>query len=225
MAGKDGEKQDGSLTVKDKADKAGVTIKAKDGKGTIGLNGTNGASTNIEVVKDDNKKPLDNTGNGTRLTYTDGGATRQVASLDDGLKFEGDDQGKTVNRKLSETLKIKGGATNLTENNIGVIANATNDGLEVRLAKDVNLGADGSVTAGTGDKQVKLDGKAGNVTVGDGKNNTPQTTIGKETINVGKNGEKGIVINGTDGTITGLKGALVVLMVQVRQQHRGKPTL
>ncbi|MEX5538639.1 hypothetical protein ABFV54_26380, partial [Pseudomonas syringae] len=42
-----------------------------------------------------------------------------------------------------------GGAdsTKLTDNNIGVVANGT-DGLEVKLAKDVNLGSDGSVTAG-----------------------------------------------------------------------------
>ncbi|MCF9035468.1 YadA-like family protein, partial [Acinetobacter nectaris] len=65
-----------------------------------------------------------------------------------GLNFSAD-SGDNVARKLGDTLSIKGGAdtTKLTKNNIGVVSNGS-DGLEVQLAKDVNLGSDGSLTAG-----------------------------------------------------------------------------
>ncbi len=55
------------------------------------------------------------------------------------LNFEGD-RGDTVNRPLGSTLNIKGGVTNtrqLTDNNIGVVANKTTGTLEVKLAKDL----------------------------------------------------------------------------------------
>uniref|UniRef100_UPI001E518973 ESPR-type extended signal peptide-containing protein n=1 Tax=Psychrobacter sp. I-STPA10 TaxID=2585769 RepID=UPI001E518973 len=61
------------------------------------------------------------------------------------LTFVGDD-GVKVERKLSETLNIKGGATDVaTENNIGISGNTT-DGLRVQLAK--NLSGLTSVTTG-----------------------------------------------------------------------------
>ena len=61
-----------------------------------------------------------------------------------GLNFTGDDTATIVNRKLGQTLTIKGGATELTENNIGVIADEDGN-LNVRLAEDVVLGTNGSV--------------------------------------------------------------------------------
>ena len=39
------------------------------------------------------------TGDGTRLTYTDGGETRKIASLDDGLIFTADNNKKGTNEK------------------------------------------------------------------------------------------------------------------------------
>ena len=66
------------------------------------------------------------------------------STVDLGLNFTGDDTTAIVNRKLGQTLTIQGGATELTENNIGVIADE--DGtLNVRLAEDVVLGTNGSV--------------------------------------------------------------------------------
>ena len=63
------------------------------------------------------------------------------------LTFSGD-AGTNVTRKLGETLKIKGGkTTDLTDNNIGVVATGT-DTLTVKLAKDINLGATGSIKIG-----------------------------------------------------------------------------
>lgn len=57
-AGKDGEKKDGSLTVKDSAGTDGVSITAENGDGKIALNGKDGADafgTEITVTKDATK--------------------------------------------------------------------------------------------------------------------------------------------------------------------------
>ncbi|MCG3879009.1 YadA-like family protein, partial [Psychrobacter sp. Ps6] len=96
---------------------------------------------------------LDNGGN--RITEvadgeddTDAVNVRQLnatnSTVDLGLDFTGDDTAVVVNRKLGQTLTIQGGATELTENNIGVVADEEGN-LNVRLAEDVMLGRDGSV--------------------------------------------------------------------------------
>ena len=75
-----------------------------------------------------------------------------VATLNDGLKFAGDDgqtdSSKVIAKKLNQQVDIVGGAdkTKLTDNNIGV--NNDNGKLKVQLVKDVNLTQDGSVTIG-----------------------------------------------------------------------------
>ena len=74
---------------------------------------------------------------------------KDVASkseVDKGLNFGGD-SGTTINKKLGGTVAIKGGAaaTNLTDNNIGVVSDGTGT-LNVKLAKTLT-GLD-SVTAG-----------------------------------------------------------------------------
>ncbi|WP_352309961.1 YadA-like family protein [Psychrobacter sp. W2-37-MNA-CIBAN-0211] len=66
------------------------------------------------------------------------------STVDLGLNFTGDDTAAIVNRKLGQTLTIQGGATELTDNNIGVIADEDGN-LNVRLAEDVVLGTNGSV--------------------------------------------------------------------------------
>ena len=68
------------------------------------------------------------------------------AEVDKGLNFDGD-SGTTINKKLSGTIAIKGGATatDLTDNNIGVVSDGTGT-LNVKLAKTLT-GLD-SVTAG-----------------------------------------------------------------------------
>ena len=61
-----------------------------------------------------------------------------------GLNFKGDDAA-VINKKLGEKLEIKGGASaDLTDGNIGVVSDGAK--LNVKLKKDVNLGADGSLT-------------------------------------------------------------------------------
>ncbi|NLK67064.1 MAG: hypothetical protein GX282_06275, partial [Campylobacteraceae bacterium] len=76
------------------------------------------------------------------------GDLNKVASnlTNTGLNFIGDD-GTSINKKLGETLSITGGATgNLTSGNIGVVAGT--NGLVVKLAENIDLGANGSINIG-----------------------------------------------------------------------------
>ena len=147
-AGKDG--IDGKVGISGKDGKDAVSISGKDGVGHIGLtgpagtNGKDGASIDITVKNgyDDKDKGINGT-NGvdgkdgiTRIVYTDKTGEHQVATLEDGLKFKGDDT-TVINKKLNNTLEIVGGAKgDLTEGNIGV--NSTKDGkLKVQLSKDL----------------------------------------------------------------------------------------
>ena len=64
------------------------------------------------------------------------------------LTFAGD-SGSNVQRKLGSTLNVKGGATGaLTEGNIGVVADATTNTLNLKLAQNIDLGNNGSVKTG-----------------------------------------------------------------------------
>nr|WP_289056041.1 YadA-like family protein [uncultured Psychrobacter sp.] len=67
--------------------------------------------------------------------------------VNQGLKFDGD-TGTPVTRQMGDTLTVKGGATNLSDNNIGVVANGS-DTLSIKLAKNIDLGKTGSVTMGS----------------------------------------------------------------------------
>ncbi|OFN57392.1 ESPR-type extended signal peptide-containing protein, partial [Eikenella sp. HMSC061C02] len=64
------------------------------------------------------------------------------------LTFAGD-SGANVERKLGSTLNVKGGATGtLTEGNIGVVADAATNTLNLKLAQNIDLGSNGSVKTG-----------------------------------------------------------------------------
>ncbi|MDU2930342.1 MAG: hypothetical protein E7B50_07335, partial [Negativicoccus succinicivorans] len=73
-----------------------------------------------------------------RIIYTDkDGKEHKVATLDDGLKFKGDND-TVVTRKLNQQLNITGGAdaADLSDNNIGVVGAAgDNGGMKVKLSK------------------------------------------------------------------------------------------
>ena len=164
---------DGKVGISGKDGKDAVSIAGKDGVGTIGLTGpqgpagTNGKSVDIstENGKQTLVKPEANNGNqsqrivyvpkdanGNPLKDADGNdIKREVATMDDGLKFAGDDgqtnANKVIAKQLNQQVDIIGGATGtLTDNNIGV----NNDGgkLKVQLAKDVDLTNAGSLTVG-----------------------------------------------------------------------------
>ena len=72
------------------------------------------------------------------------------------ITFTGD-SGNNIDRKLGETLNIKGGATgNLTSGNIGVEADSATNTLNVKLAENIDLGTNGSVK--TGDTKIDDNG-------------------------------------------------------------------
>ena len=95
-----------------------------------------------------------------------------------GLNFGGD-SGAVINKKLGEKLEIKGGASaDLTDDNIGVVSDGTK--LNVKLKKDVNLGADGSLTV-NGKTYVNKDGlNANNQKI----TNVATGTAGTDAVNV-----------------------------------------
>ena len=104
-----------------------------------------------------------------------------------GLDFGGD-SGADVNRQLGDKLTITGGETNSANlaagNNVGVVANGT-DNLTIKLAKDVNLGANGSL-------------KTGNTTI-----NNSGFVNGNTTINTNGLTNGSTTVNGTGVTIAG----------------------
>ena len=153
--GKDG--KDGSIGVTGK-DGAAVAINGKDGSigltGPKGADGKDGASVTIKpekgtttVAERDGGKDIN------RVTYTDKDKDgkdikREIATLDDGLKFTGDD-GQTVNRTLGSNLNVKGGAADsTTAKNIRVTKAADGQGLDVNLANNIKLDNDGSLNIG-----------------------------------------------------------------------------
>ena len=164
-AGKDG--KDGSLAVRGK-DGASVEISGKDGSigltGPKGKDGTPGASATITVEKGTTTVNNDRDGEKqvNRIVYTDkdkdgNDIKREVATLDDGLKFKGDSE-KVINRTLGSQMNITGGAdeNKLTDNNIGVVYDKETNGLKVKLSRNVNLGDNGTITIG--DTVVNKDG-------------------------------------------------------------------
>ena len=129
-----------------------------------------------------------------------------------GIKFDGD-TGTTITRKLDETLNIKGNTATsavLTDGNIGVVSDGT-DTLLVKLARNIDLGTNGSVTTGnTKISNAGLTSKdaAGNTTVvnGSGLSFTDNTgaaigpSITKDGINAGNKTVSNVAtaVNGTD---------------------------
>ena len=78
------------------------------------------------------------------------------AAVNNPITFTGD-SGNNIDRKLGETLNIKGGATgNLTSGNIGVEADSATNTLNVKLAENIDLGTNGSVK--TGDTKIDDNG-------------------------------------------------------------------
>ena len=99
-------------------------------------------------------------------------------TIEKGLNFGGD-SGADINKKLGEKLEIKGGASaDLTDGNIGVVSDGAK--LNVKLKKDVNLGADGSLTI-NGKTYVNKDGLNAN---GQKITNVATGTAGTDAVNV-----------------------------------------
>ena len=166
---------DGKVAVTDKNGKEAVSISGKDGVGHIGLtgpagtngvNGTNGIDLSVKPGYDDpatgvkGEKGVDGTNGLTRIVYKDGNGEHQVATMEDGLQFTGNNSGTVNKQKLNSLVKVQGEGVTESESaafksaagNINVKADGTNK-LELQLAKDLkNLD---SVTAA---KTVKAGG-------------------------------------------------------------------
>ncbi len=173
-------------------DKLALGKDGTDGQeGTLGLTGKDGlpgadgkqgySTTIIKTEKEqagkDGKTGKENLGGTdiTRIVYTDkdGSNPQTVATLDDGLKFVGND-GQEVTRKLNETLSIKGGldkdaVAKASNKNLGVRQNEAKDGLEIVMTDTpdftkVTVGGDKKITIGeqtvTGKKSDGTDGTA-----------------------------------------------------------------
>ncbi|OOF43079.1 hypothetical protein BKK49_01210, partial [Rodentibacter rarus] len=161
--GKDG--VDGTISVNGK-DGSSVVINGKDGSigltGPKGADGKDGVSANISVKE--GSKGLDgNDGKDgeskTRIVYEKpNGQTEEIATLNDGLEFMGD-SGTVSKQKLNTRVNVVGGQTDerklSDQPNIGVVSDGKGT-LSVRLARDVNLGKDGSLTIG--DTTINNDG-------------------------------------------------------------------
>ena len=150
---------DGKVAVTDKNGKEAVSISGKDGVGHIGLtgpagtngvNGTNGIDLSVKPGYDDSatgvkgEKGVDGTNGLTRIVYKDGNGEHQVATMEDGLQFTGNNTGTVNKQKLNSLVKVQGEGVTEAESaafksaagNINVKADGT-DKLELQLAKDL----------------------------------------------------------------------------------------
>ena len=174
---------DGKVGIAGKDGKDAVSITGRDGIGHIGLtgqkgeDGKDGAFTDLSTIlgtatldpaKNEQSKSNDTVSADdkssriqyqTTVTDKDGNTktviTHEVATMDDGLKFAGDDVNTTVDKKLNDTLQIRGDGTYnaATKKSDGNIQTTVEGGtIKVALNKDINLKQDGSLTIG-GDKQ------------------------------------------------------------------------
>ena len=132
---------DTGVTLKNNGNQA-AALHQTDGTGYLDLAGSQGAFTSLFAQQgEQNLTSNQDSKSDTRLTYTDKNSktAHQVATLDDGLVIAGDNG--QVTRLLNSTLKLSGGETDTTKlsngKNIGVVANKDNDGLDIKLAKDL----------------------------------------------------------------------------------------
>ena len=215
---------DGKVAVTDKNGKEAVSISGKDGVGHIGLtgpagtngvNGTNGIDLSVKPGYDDpatgvkGEKGVDGTNGLTRIVYKDGNGEHQVATMEDGLQFTGNNSGTVNKQKLNSLVKVQGEGVTEAESaafksaagNINVKADGTNK-LELQLAKDLkNLD---SVTAA---KTVKAGGATmGSQTVNNaaGDSETGNYVTGLDN----KDWDAGKIVSGRAATEDQLKKAL-----------------
>ena len=172
---------------------------------------TTGATTKLTNVADgtvaaNSKEAV----NGGQLFDVKQNITNLTNTVNSGLTFKGD-TGTQFNRALGTTVNVVGGTTgNGTTNNVVVTANGT-DTLTVKLAENIDLGTNGSVTTGnTKISNAGLTSKdtTGNTTVVNGSglsftDNTGAVTgpsITKDGINAGGKiiSNVATAVNGTD---------------------------
>lgn len=196
---------DGKVGIAGKDGKDAVSIAGKDGVGHIGLTGPKGEKgadgtpgrdgASIDISTDYGTKTLDSTKNVTvdnkeqssRIIYNDTKGSHEVATMDDGLKFVGND-GKEVTKKLNSTLSLTGGldkdaVAKASSKNLGVRSNTAGDGLEI-------------VMTDTPDFEK--------VTIGKGTDTTQKIIIGEQTVTGKKSDSTSADKSQTGSYITGL---------------------
>lgn len=128
---------DTGIALSDNGNQA-AALRQNNGAGYLDLTGTT-TGTKASVSVHTGAKNLAQQDQ-TRLIYTDqSDKSHDVATMDDGLVVAGDNG--QVTRLLNSTLKLSGGETDTTKlssgQNIGVVANKDNDGLAIKLAKNL----------------------------------------------------------------------------------------
>ena len=233
ISGKDGANGiDGKVSI-GKDGKDAVSIAGKDGVGHIGLTGPKGADgsngKSVDISTNDGKQTLVNPESGTdksqRIVYTpqdkDGnpikGAdgkdiVREVATMDDGLKFTGNNTGTENKHALNTLVKVQGEGVTATESatfqsaagNINVVADG-NDTLTVKLNKDLkginsirNSENGPALNFNAGDLAVT----GGNLNMGGNKiTNLGKGTDDSDAVNLKQLKDSRTIVKSTDGTV------------------------
>ena len=234
ISGKDGANGvDGKVSI-GKDGKDAVSIAGKDGVGHIGLTGPQGPAgadgTGVDISTDHGSKTLvkpeaNNGDKSERIVYvpkdkdgnplkdTDGNPIkREVATMDDGLKFTGNNTSTENKHALNTLVKVQGeGVTEAQSNafqsaagNINVVADG-NDTLTVKLNKDLK----GINSIKNSDNGPALNFNAGDISVTGGNLNmggNKITNLGKGTddsdaVNLKQLKDSRTIVKSTDGTV------------------------
>ena len=233
ISGKDGANGvDGKVSI-GKDGKDAVSIAGKDGVGHIGLTGPKGADgsngKSVDISTNDGKQTLVNPENGTdksqRIVYTpqdkDGNPikgkdgkdiVREVATMDDGLKFTGNNTGTENKHALNTLVKVQGEGVTAAESatfksaagNINVVADG-NDTLTVKMNKDLkninsikNSENGPALNFNAGDLSVT----GGNLNMGGNKiTNLGKGTNDTDAVNLKQLKDSRTIVKSTDGTV------------------------
>ena len=234
ISGKDGANGiDGKVSI-GKDGKDAVSIAGKDGVGHIGLTGPQGPAgadgTGVDISTDHGSKTLvkpeaNNGDKSERIVYvpkdkdgnplkdTDGNPIkREVATMDDGLKFTGNNTGTENKHALNTLVKVQGEGVTAAQStafqsaagNINVVADG-NDTLTVKLNKDLK----GINSIKNSDNGPALNFNAGDLSVTGGNLNmggNKITNLGKGTndtdaVNLKQLKDSRTIVKSTDGTV------------------------
>ena len=234
ISGKDGANGiDGKVSI-GKDGKDAVSIVGKDGVGHIGLTGPQGPAgadgTGVDISTDHGSKTLvkpeaNNGDKSERIVYvpkdkdgnplkdTDGNPIkREVATMDDGLRFTGNNTDTENKHALNTLVKVQGEGVTAAQStafqsaagNINVVADG-NDTLTVKLNKDLK----GINSIRNSENGPALNFNAGDISVTGGNLNmggNKITNLGKGTddsdaVNLKQLKDSRTIVKSTDGTV------------------------
>ena len=234
ISGKDGANGiDGKVSI-GKDGKDAVSIAGKDGVGHIGLTGPQGPAgadgTGVDISTDHGSKTLvkpeaNNGDKSERIVYvpkdkdgnplkdTDGNPIkREVATMDDGLKFTGNNTGTENKHALNTLVKVQGEGVTAAQStafqsaagNINVVADG-NDTLTVKMNKDLkninsikNSENGPALNFNAGDLSVT----GGNLNMGGNKiTNLGKGTNDTDAVNLKQLKDSRTIVKSTDGTV------------------------